>query len=307
MKIKEIYKEWAEYKKNYVKKSSFSAYMLLVENHILPQWGEYENITDNEVQEYVLKKIASGLSHKTVRDQLIVLKMLLKYGKKKGYCDFGGSFDIQFPTNEEHSRVETLNIEEYRKIIKHINEYFSFRNLGILMVLSTGMRIGEICGLRWEDIDMEEGFITVNRTVQRIYTKGEDGKKATEVIIDTPKTRSSNRQIPLSTDLMKIFKPLQKLIVNKEFYVLTNDRKLIEPRTYRNYFMELMQKLELPVLKFHGLRHTFATRCIGAKIDVKTVSVLLGHANVGTTFNLYVHPNLDQKRDAINQLQKAMR
>ena len=121
------------------------------------------------------------------------------------------------------------------------------------------------------------------------------GVKHTELIIDTPKTKNSIRDIPMTNDLHRILKPLKK-IVNKDYYILTNDEKPIESCTYRNYYKRLIKRLGIPDLKFHGLRHSFATRCIEGKCDYKTVSVILGHSNISTTLNLYVHPNLEQKK-----------
>lgn len=101
-------------------------------------------------------------------------------------------------------------------------------------------------------------------------------------------------------------KPLKK-IVNSSFFVLTNSDKPTEPRTYRNYYKRLLNQLGIPPLKFHGLRHSFATRCIESNCDYKTVSVLLGHSNISTTLNLYVHPNMDQKKKCVEQMLKSLK
>ena len=110
----------------------------------------------------------------------------------------------------------------------------------------------------------------------------------------------------MTKNLQKMIRPIKK-VVNENFYVLTNDPTPTEPRTYRNYYRQFMQSLGLPAMKFHGLRHSFATRCIESKCDYKTVSVLLGHSNISTTLNLYVHPNMEQKRHCIDQMCKMLR
>lgn len=110
----------------------------------------------------------------------------------------------------------------------------------------------------------------------------------------------------MNRDLLKILKPIKK-VVNESFYVLTNEAKPTEPRTYRNYYKKLMRELDIPKLKFHGLRHSFATRCIESNCDYKTVSVILGHSNISTTLNLYVHPNMEQKKKCIDQMFKLLR
>nr|MBW0026532.1 site-specific integrase [Segatella copri] len=142
-------------------------------------------------------------------------------------------------------------------------------------------------------------------SIERIYIVDSD-KPHTEIVINTPKTKNSLREIPLSKELVRIFKPLMK-VVNKDYYVLTNNTKPTEPRTYRNYFNKLLKQLDIPRLKFHGLRHSFATRCIESHCDYKTVSVLLGHADISTTLNLYVHPDEEQKRSCIDKMMRYMK
>ena len=302
--LSEVIDLWKIDKKHYVKKSSFSAYTLLIENHLLPNFGNKIAIEEADVQSFVFQKLETGLSHKTVKDILIVLKMILKFGAKNKWLQYT-PFDIQFPTEREKHNIEVLTKTDQKKIMNYIQEHFTFRNLGVYICLSAGMRIGEICALTWEDIDTDNGIISVNRTIQRIYVI-EDGTRRTELILDTPKTKNSIREIPISKDLLRILKPFKK-IVNPSFFVLTNDAKPTEPRTYRSYYKNLMKELKMPELKFHGLRHSFATRCIESNCDYKTVSVLLGHSNISTTLNLYVHPNMEQKKKAIEQMFKALR
>ncbi len=302
--ISEIVKLWREDKKQYIKKSSYAAYMLLIENHLLPVFGDCEVIEEAEVQAFVLKKLEQGLSQKTIKDMLIVLKMILKFGAKNKWIEHN-QFDIQYPTERENPQLEVLSRTNQKKIMNYIQAHFTFRNLGVYICLSSGMRIGEICALTWEDIDVNTGIVSVRRTIQRIYTV-EDGVRKTELVLDTPKTKNSIRDIPISRDLLKILKPIKK-VVNNSFFVLTNDAKPTEPRTYRSYYEIFMKELDIPKLKFHGLRHSFATRCIESNCDYKTVSVLLGHSNISTTLNLYVHPNMEQKKKAIEQMLKTLR
>lgn len=301
--IAEIIELWKKDKKQYVKRSSFSAYILLIQNHLLPAFGNNTQVEEVEVQALVLKKLEQGLSQKTIKDILIVLKMALKFGAKNKWIEYA-PFDIQFPTEREKQNVEVLSRTNQKKIMNYVQEHFTFRNLGISICLSAGMRIGEICALTWEDIDTDNGIINIRRTIQRIYVI-EEGTRKTELILDTPKTKNSIRDIPMSRDLLKLLKPIKK-IVNNSFFVLTNDTKPTEPRTYRSYFKNFMQELGMPDLKFHGLRHSFATRCIESKCDYKTVSVLLGHSNITTTLNLYVHPNLEQKKKCIDKMFRAL-
>ena len=291
--INQITEEWKEEKKKYVKKSTYAAYQLLIQNHIKPYFGDLYEVNEEKVQQFVFDKLDAGLSEKTIRDIIIVLKMILKFGIKNGYLEYI-QIDAKFPSKQEKKDLDVLSKADQKKFMEHLRNNFTFKNLGIFICLSTGMRIGEICGLRWCDVDTVEGVIKVRHTLQRIYIiEGET--RHTELLLDTPKTANSVRDIPMSSELLKMLKSLNK-VVNENYYVISNDIKPIEPRTYRNYYKKLCKQLDIPELKFHGLRHSFATRCIESKADYKTVSVLLGHSNISATLNLYVHPNKEQKK-----------
>lgn len=301
--IREIAEAWKEYKRPYVKQSTMAAYVLILENHILPEFGDNDSLHEHEVQAFVLKKIEQGLSVKSVKDILIVLKMVMKYGVKSEWMNHY-EWDIKYPVNSQPKELEVLSVANHKKILDYVQHNFTFMSLGIYISLSTGLRIGEICALKWNDINVADGTITVQRTIERIYVV-EGEKKHTQLVINTPKTVNSCREIPMSKELLAMVKPMKK-VVNGDFYVLTNEVKPTEPRTYRNYYNRLMEKLDIPKLKYHGLRHSFATRCIEAGCDYKTVSVLLGHANISTTLNLYVHPNMEQKKRCINKMLKSL-
>lgn len=227
----------------------------------------------------------------------------MKFGVKNEWMNYY-EWDIKYPTTSVNKELEVLSVANHRTILNYIQTHFTFTGLGIYISLSTGLRIGEICALKWSDINVVDGTITVNRTIERIYIiEGE--KKHTELVINSPKTKNSCREIPMSKELLAMVKPLKK-VVNDDFYVLTNGEHPTEPRTYRNYYNRLMTKLGIPKLKYHGLRHSFATRCIEAGCDYKTVSVLLGHSNISTTLNLYVHPNMEQKKRCISKMFKSL-
>lgn len=302
--FEKVVRDWLTDKARYVKQGTYSVYALQVENHLLPYFSNVDEITEEVCQAFILQKIGQGLSLKTIKDLIITLKMIQRFGGKY----FGWQYvemDLKYPTQCKSHAIEVLPRECQCKIMKFVREHFTFRNLGILICLSTGMRIGELCALKWKDVDWVEGVIRVSRSLQRIYIIGADGRRTTKVIESTPKTGNSLREIPLSRELKRMLKPLCK-VVNPEYYVLTNEPKATEPRTYREYYRSLMKELGMPRIKFHGLRHSFATRCIESGCDYKTVSVLLGHANISTTLDLYVHPNLDQKRRCIDQMSKTL-
>ena len=301
--IREIAQAWKSDKRRYVKQSTFAAYALVLENHILPAFGNCGSLTEEEVQGFVLRKLAAGLSVKTVKDILVVLRMVVKFGVKNGWMAHS-EWSIRYPSAEPCKEVEVLTVANHKKILDYIRQNFTFRNLGVYVSLTAGLRIGEICGLKWGDIDTDMETITVSRTIERIYVVDGDDRH-TELVVNTPKTSNSCREIPMSKELLSLVKPFRK-VVNAEYYVLTNGEKPTEPRTYRNYYRKLMEQLGIPCLKYHSLRHSFATRCIESNCDYKTVSVLLGHSDISTTLNLYVHPNMEQKKRCIARMLKSL-
>ena len=295
---------WLAEKKHFVKKSTYAAYSLTVAKHLVPEFGRFEDITEDLVQQFVFSKLDSGLSQKSVKDMLVVLKMVLKYGVKNGFME-RRDIDVRFPTERERKDVEVLSLENQQKIMRYLRSNFSFMNLGIYICLCSGLRIGEICALKWKDIDLTGRVIHITKTIQRIYLlNGNEGH--TEIIVDTAKTINSMRSIPIPKELLSVLRPLKKIVCD-DFYVLTNSSDPTEPRTYRNYYNRLLSNLGVPKLKFHGLRHSFATRCIESKCDYKTLSVLLGHSKISTTLDLYVHPNFEQKQQCVEQMFRRLR
>jgi integrase len=270
----------------------------------VPEFEKMGEITESHVQNFVFEKLSQGLAQKYVKDMLIVLKMIIRYAVKNKYIPHV-EMDIKFPPERTRRELDVLTRSQHRQILNYVKNNFSFMNLGIYICLCTGLRIGEICALQWDDIDTSRGVLKVSRTIQRIYISS-GRKHYSEIVIGTPKSRNSMREIPIARELLKTLKPLKR-IIGGDCYVLTSTCKPIEPRTYRNYYNKLIRKLGIPHLKFHGLRHSFATRCIEGKCDYKTVSVLLGHSNISTTLNLYVHPNMEQKQKCVEQMFRSLK
>ena len=302
--VGEIARLWKEDKRKYVKYSTFAAYALILEDHILPEFEERTGLGERDVQEFVLKKIKGGLSTKSVKDILVVLRMIMSFGDRSGAWKYE-RWRIKFPTERTMSRMEILDIEDHRRLLQHLQEQPSLQNLGIYMSLTTGMRIGEICALKWADIDLDAGTISVRRTIERIYTV-ENGVRHTELVIGPPKTPHSIREIPITGALAALLQLLRESASGKD-YVLTGNERPTEPRTYRNLYDRLLKRLGIPHIKFHGLRHSFATRCIESECDYKTVSAILGHSDIRTTLNLYVHPNMEQKKRCIDKMVSFVR
>ena len=279
-----------------------SVYEETVRIHLLPSFANCHCICEKNAQQFVLSKIGEGLSQKSIKDMIVVLKMICVFGRKNRILKYE-PFDITYPANEARKEMPIITRSEQRKLLNQLSGDSSNKAIGIIVCLFTGLRIGEICALTVEDIDFSLREITVSKTVQRIYSPC--GKKRTKIIITEPKTPSSWRRVPISSNLFPL---LKEKCSNLEpgSYLLSGNQNPIEPRTYRKYFDKILLSIKIGHVNFHALRHTFATRCIESNSDYKTVSCLLGHSNISTTLNLYVHPNKEQKRKCVERMIKSL-
>lgn len=165
MKFEDVVRLWQADKKRYVKRSTYYAYSLLIANHLLPAFSGLTDVTENLVQEFVLEKLRRGLSRKAVKDILIVLKMILRYADKNGYMAHH-DIDVKYPVERQTTHIDLLSLGNQKFLIDYIENHLTFMNLGIYICLSTGLRIGEICALVWDDIDMNAGVVNVSRTLK---------------------------------------------------------------------------------------------------------------------------------------------
>ena len=190
-----------------------------------------------------------------------------------------------------------MSLSDQERLYRYLVEHPSPRNLGILLSLFTGLRIGEVCALRWEDISLRERTLHVHKTMQRIQV---DGEKKTAIVVTAPKSICSNRLIPIPTSVMVV---IEQFFPTRQGYVLTGSNvKSVEPRTMQNYFKRILKVNDIEPVNFHALRHTFATRCVEVGFDVKSLSEILGHANVNITMNRYVHPTMKLKEANMQRL-----
>ena len=297
--------EWYESIKAYTKLSTQNKYHNLLTLYILPQYGKqtFDAITYEFIESYcsfLLKsggKKEQGLSPKTVNDVLSIIRRITKFATKKGFYVACDPSAIQVKQGSKPIRV--LNKIEQKQLCMYILDNPEPCNIGILVCLFTGLRIGEICALRWEDISLSEQTIYIHQTLQRIQNLSDNVPK-TKIIITTPKSACSIRTIPLPDELNNILIKHQKASVG---YLLTNDdNKFVEPRTLQNKFKKILKDIRIPDTNFHTLRHTFATRCIELGFDIKSLSEILGHATVNITMNRYVHPTLEMKKENMQKL-----
>ncbi len=195
----------------------------------------------------------------------------------------------------EQKKIEVLNSDERSQLICHLRENQNRTNIAVLLCLFTGLRVGELCGLQWRDIDLKNHSISVSRTVQRVNHSG-----TSEIIVGTPKSRSSIRTIPIPEFVTAV---LMNIKGNSATYLITGTAKPTEPRTMQNRFQRILKECGLRSVNFHMLRHTYATVCAEHGFDPKTLSELLGHADASITLNRYVHSSMQMKRDYVSRLQ----
>lgn len=296
--IDEICRLWLEERKADIKESTYTRYARNINKYIIPGFAvrrlDYiDSDKINEVQENLREK----LSNKTVSDIMCVFKSIWKYGQDHNYpCCQWRQERIKL---KKANKITVIPTAVQQCIVSALNSYNEYVIVGILFTLLTGVRIGEICGLRWGDIDLENGYVHIRRTIERIADLSEDTAQKTKVIISEPKTENSIRTIPLPDYLVRRIKPFQK---DDDFYVLTGSLKHTEPHTFYTRYKTFLRKNKLGDYTFHELRHTFATLCVDRGFDIKSLSEILGHSDVKTTMNLYVHPTLQMKKRQMDTL-----
>ena len=301
--------DWFESIKSQSKESTQNKYHNMLTNYILPVYGEQtmDKITYSFIESQLQSLLVSGgkqekgLSAKTVTDVLSVIRNILKFAIKKGmYVPCDGSA-IQIKQAAKPMRV--LSKAEQDKLCRYLLAEPEPCNVGVLVCLFTGLRVGEICALRWEDISFSDQTIFVHHTLQRVQDKS-GNKTKTKIVVTTPKSACSIRTIPIPDELSVILASYQKASIG---YLLTNDnRRFVEPRTMQNRFKMALKASGVESANFHAIRHTFATRCIELGFDVKSLSEILGHATVNITMNRYVHPTLDLKKENMKKLSSLL-
>lgn len=289
--VNEIMLEWLYERKNHIKISSYQKYSAIFSNHISGIIGELpiKFLSQHIIAQFTDNLLSKGLSRETVNLVLMVLGMAMSYAEEQYKVAVPEIHLLKSPKPQ----MRVFSEEEQQILVNHLllqSDIFSF---GILIGLFTGMRIGEICAIEWQDIT--ENTIHISKTMQRL--KNSDG--VTEVMILPPKTASSDRIIPIPSALKSIIEQHRK---SCGFVLVQGNGKFTEPRLLQNKFAKCLTECGIEKANFHALRHTFATRCVEAGVDIKTLSELLGHSDVKTTLNKYVHSSFDLKQKSVDKL-----
>lgn len=298
IKFDEIAKQWLEYKKNSIKESTYSKYDYTINKYLLPK---FKNKSLAKLKDYDFNKLVGelkeGLSPKTIRDILCILKSILSFAEQEYECHFKKKRIVVQKLNA--SNLVILSKREQSRLENRCLKINTLTSLGIIIAMNTGIRIGEICGLKWKNIDLEKRILYVKCTLQRIYDRE---NRTTKVILDTPKTQTSVREIPISNKLYEILQPLKKNYNEEDFFLTGSEEIFIEPRRFQYIFKDILRRARMRSYKFHILRHTFATECIEVGMDVKSLSEVLGHSSVDITLNRYVHSSYKTKRKYLEKL-----
>lgn len=291
--------EWLRINSDRLKPSSLQRYHGHLKNHINPVLGRVpiSLLTTVSIHHLAQDRLEAGLSPQTVNAILVLLHSILKYGCRQYRLTMPEIVYLSW----EQREMRVLSQEEQKKLTAYLLNELDIWKLGILVALYTGLRIGELCALTWEDI--QEDRIHVRRTVQRLQKKDHTG---TTLHVGTPKTKTSCRTIPIPTFLgnwLKSFRGEQQ----PDMYFLTGStQKIPEPRMMQYRFQCYQKEAGIDHANFHALRHTFATRCVEAGFEIKSLSEILGHSNVQTTLNKYVHSSFALKKANMDLLSLSL-
>lgn len=291
MSVKMLCYEWLNICELRVKVSTLANYRMKIEKHIIPHFGDKMcfDLTSKNAYEFMQSKLRSGLSMRYVTDIMVLLKSLFRYAKR----EYGviSPFDNLVMPKCSKSEVRLLTENERKTLKAYLSAHKDPYTLGATLALAMGLRIGEICSLMWQDIDLEKRILSVRRTVQRVAVR--EGNTRTKVMIMPPKSENSVREIPIPADVYCMLKNMEH---TPEHFILSGSDKPLEPRKLQYHFAKMLKNADLPSVHFHSLRHSFACSALQAGFDLKTLSEILGHSRIELTMDLYIHSDLDRKR-----------
>lgn len=303
--------EWLRTKRLGVKESTYIRYKNTIENHIKPDLGKYpiSKISTSLMEQFVSHKLQDGridgnggLSPKSMSDIMVIVKESFKYAQSYGVIVICSFERISFKKSAQEMRV--LSILEEQRLLSVLFKDFDRYKLGVFICLYTGIRIGELCALQWKNVSLSEKAIKIEHTMQRLQSEDINALQKTRIIVTEPKSYAALRTIPLPEFVVDVIIPFAG---SPNAYVLSGECKtIIEPRTMQNRFKSYLDEGKIEDANFHSLRHTFATRCIEAGFDVKTLSEILGHSSVKITLDKYVHSSMQLKRNNMEKLKPAV-
>lgn len=305
----QILQLWMENNKLRLKGGTINKYQNLIDSHILPELGSalISELDATNINKFLNKMLVSGkingvggLSPSYVRSMAIVINAAIKFAVDEGLCSPLKS-SICKPVSEK-KEFPVLDKKTQQQFETFLLKNLDLTKAGIFISLHTGMRIGEVCALSWEDIDLNQNVIHIRHTIARVRKSSFSSDSTTKLIIDSPKTKSSLRDIPISSKLLPVILEIRQ--ISSAGFVISENNSFVHPRTYETRYHKTLKECNIEKINYHALRHTFATRCIEAGVDVKSLSEILGHGNVSVTLNTYVHSSMEMKRNQLEKLYK---
>lgn len=293
---------WIKSKKD-LKMQSIINYENLISGYLKNSVGiiKINDLTSTDIENLFLFLKEKNVAVSTKKSLIYIVRSSLNYAYKNNYIDYIDVSNIKFKL--PNKAIFVLSKDEQNILENNLKEKTNIRKVCLLLCLYTGLRVGEICGLKWEDIDFSNKSLTIKRTIERIKNKDESIKSKTILIESTPKSDTSNRIIPIPDfiiSLLLLFKS------DNSYFLLSKSHKLYDPRLFESFYSRILKSSNINHNKFHTLRHTFATRSIESKMDIKTLSEILGHSQIETTLKLYVHPSYEMKKSSIENLVRFM-
>lgn len=308
MLYSDLLDRWLSSSKLNTKESTHARYSHLIKKHIKPNLGEYAigELTAQKVEDFIVQQLTEGrldntggLAVKTVTDMLVIIKSTLEYAQYRGIKISCNISKLTVKKQEKEMRV--LTFDEQKQLVSILMQNMDCSKFGVLLSLYTGIRIGELCALQWEDICLSQSTLKVEKTMQRIQVIESDAATKTKIVITEPKSKRSVRNIPLPAFLVEIARGFAS--APQAFILSGAANHYIEPRTMQNRFKSYVAESGIKDVNFHALRHTFATRCVELGFELKSLSEILGHANVNITLNRYVHSSFELKHRNMNKLE----
>jgi len=294
----------AEKRRGRIKASTYDSYYRIVHNHILPGLGDtpMHRLTMQQIQLFLSNLHSRGLSDGTVNNIFCYLSGVTRNAVKSGALAQDICEDISLPRSRQKA-IRAFSLAEQQRLeraaLAALRESDG-KGIEVMLALYTGMRVGEICALRWSDVDFDNGIIHVNHTLQRLRLH-ESGAK-TGVKMGSPKSNSSRRKIPMSPQLSRLLREQHRS--TKGEFVVCGRQEFSEPRVLQYRFERILERAQLPRVGFHALRHSFATRCMELNVDVATISKLLGHSSAKLTLDVYTDSLIEHRRAAVCKLDR---
>lgn len=300
-KYKDILNLWLKNKKD-IKIQSFIRYEYLIDKYLIDKLGNvFLKDLSKDMIENIINEYKKCLSVSIIKTLLYIIKSSLKYAYSNNYCDYISIDNINI--KNVNKSIYILSKKEQFVLENYLKTKINIRKVCLLLCLYTGLRIGEVCGLKWEDINFQTNSLQVKRTIERIKNKNQNTSSKTILIESTPKSDTSLRVIPIPNCFVEL---LYQFKNNDEFFMLSNSSKLYDPRQFEEFYKRCINNCHINYINFHTIRHTFATRAIESKMDIKTLSEILGHSSIEITLKLYVHPSFELKKTAIENLVEYM-